>query len=579
MKNHVFRLWIKRQLRKKLKIKWATDIIACQTHAKCMEVKKMKIALYSRVSTEEQAREGTSLEVQREYLESFAKREGHKVYKHYEDDGISGSTLNRPALQQLLKDAKHKKFDAIFVYKIDRFARNNRILLNLVEELDNLDIGFKSATEFFDTVSASGKMALSMLGTVAQFERDRIIERVFPGMIKGAMQGNWQGARYAPFGYTYNKAKKLLEVEKRETDVVKLIYEMYIEGKSTLRIAGYLNKKGYKSRTGGKFHTKLLGDILKNQVYLGKIVWNRHHYDAKQKTSRGCKYVKNPTSKIIIAKGRHKSIITQEQFDKVQKILKKRRKKIMPRANSRDYLLTGLIECGLCSHRYQGCAAAISRKNKKTIKKRRYYRCSGSTAFDTKCKNLYLRADDIERDIFRLIEVIANTPFVEDFLVKKVEKDMLISNSKLENEFNKITKMLNNNISMQKKLINHNLAGLMADEVYREKSLELKDEEREIRNKITSVKQRVIEKHNSINYKQMVIDLIKRFDNIKNNLSVMDKKMLLRIVIKKIIVVNRKVKTIELYEPFKSLYKEGKKLWETKPRRGSVSICEPSAVR
>src|SRR3989338_11525425 len=139
----------------------------------------MRVALYIRVSTEDQVREGTSLEVQREFLEGYAKREGWEIYypekdRIYTEDGYSGYALERPALSKMLKDARLKKFDVVLVYKIDRFARNNRLLLNLVEELDNAGIGFKSATEAFDTVSAAGKLALSMLGTVAQFERDRI---------------------------------------------------------------------------------------------------------------------------------------------------------------------------------------------------------------------------------------------------------------------------------------------------------------------------------------------------------------------------------------------------------------------
>ncbi len=174
----------------------------------------MKVALYTRVSTEDQAREGFSLEVQRNYLLQYAKNFDWDVVCSlpvrdvYMDDGFSGGNMDRPALKKLLFDAKAKKFDTVLVYKIDRFARNNRMLLNLVEELSEINVGFKSATESFDTVTAAGKMALSMLGTVAQFERDRIVERVFPGMIKGVQRGNWQGARYAPYGYRYNKEKK-----------------------------------------------------------------------------------------------------------------------------------------------------------------------------------------------------------------------------------------------------------------------------------------------------------------------------------------------------------------------------------
>src|SRR3990167_5577152 len=203
----------------------------------------MRVALYTRVSTEDQAREGYSLEVQREYslqilllakfirrdrLESFAKREGLEIFKLYQDDGISGYSTERPALKNLLKDAKEKKFNLILVYKIDRFSRNLKDLLNLVDELSTYGVGFKSATEPFDTTTSAGKLMFQQLGSFAEFERNRIAERVFPGMVKGVQRGNWQGARYAPYGYTYTKEKKLLEIDEEETKVVKLIYTMFL---------------------------------------------------------------------------------------------------------------------------------------------------------------------------------------------------------------------------------------------------------------------------------------------------------------------------------------------------------------
>jgi len=172
------------------------------------------------VSTEDQAREGYSLEVQREYLESFAMREGYEVFKVYCDEGISAYSTRRPALQELLADAKAKRFELVVVHKIDRFSRNLKDLLMLVDELSSYGVAFKSATEPFDTTTSTGKLMFQQLGSFAEFERNRIAERVFPGMMKGVQQGNWQGARYAPYGYRYNKENKLLEVEEREANIL-----------------------------------------------------------------------------------------------------------------------------------------------------------------------------------------------------------------------------------------------------------------------------------------------------------------------------------------------------------------------
>ena len=158
----------------------------------------MKTAIYVRVSTEDQAREGYSLEVQKEYLTNHAKQNSYEIYNIYQDDGIdgcsSGYTLDRPAFRRLLSDAKLKKFELVLVYKTDRFSRRLKDMLNVIDELEGLDIAFKSATEPFDTTTSAGKLMFQQLGSFAEFERNRIIERVFPGMIKGVLRGNWQGA-------------------------------------------------------------------------------------------------------------------------------------------------------------------------------------------------------------------------------------------------------------------------------------------------------------------------------------------------------------------------------------------------
>lgn len=144
----------------------------------------MKTAIYIRVSTEDQAKEGYSFEVQRDYLESFAKIENLETFKIYQDDGISGYTTDRPAVKELLKDAKQKKFDLVLVYKIDRFSRNLKDLLNLVDELSSCGVGFKSAAESFDTTTLAGRLMFQQLGSFAEFEKNRIADGVFPGIIK-----------------------------------------------------------------------------------------------------------------------------------------------------------------------------------------------------------------------------------------------------------------------------------------------------------------------------------------------------------------------------------------------------------
>lgn len=539
----------------------------------------MKAAIYTRVSTEDQAREGTSLEVQREYLEAFAKREGWTVFDVYIDDGYSGILRNRPALDRLMRDAKAKKFDVVLVHKIDRFARNNRMLLNLVEELGEMDIGFKSASESFDTVSAAGKLALSMLGTVAQFERDRIIERVFPGMIKGVQRGNWQGARYAPYGYRYNKEKKLLEVVPEEADIVKLIFTMYLASQSTPQIAGYLYTKGYKTRSGGKFQTKLIGDILKNQVYLGKLVWNRHHYDQKQKTRLGYKYVKNDESKVIVSEGRHKPIVALEDYLLVQEKLKGNRRGVMHRAGVKEYPLSGILFCGKCGHKYLG-AANISNHDKKI--KKRWYRCNARQVHFIKCPNNSIRAEVLEPQVYEIIETILQHPEARDNRLKNVMNVQFETDEvDVKAEKGALWESLHKNLEAQKKLWQTYKADLMAVEVYKQECDKLRAEEKELKKAIAKIDMKMVEKERNNDYVRILKRIIGDFDQAKKELNIVTKKELLQLVFKRIIVNDGKIESFELYKQFKKLYEEQK--CKTKPvttaEKDDSYILQPTAVK
>ncbi len=426
----------------------------------------MKTAIYIRVSTEDQAKEGYSLEVQREYLESFAKREGLEVFKIYQDDGISGYSTERPALKELLKDAKEKKFDLVLVYKIDRFSRNLKDLLNLVDELSTYGVGFKSATEPFDTTTSAGKLMFQQLGSFAEFERNRIAERVFPGMIKGVQRGNWQGARYAPYGYTYTKEKKLLEINDEEVKVVKLIYTMFLCDKSIRSTTEYLTRKGYKNRKGNIFSTKLIGDILKNRIYTGKLVWNVHYYDKTQKTKKGYRYIKNLPEKVIISQGKHQPIISDEDFELVQEKLKARR--IEQRRKASDYPLSGLLYCAKCNHKYLGISSI---SNHRTGVKKRWYRCMGPYRSFIRCKNKSVKAQEIESEVEEILEtLLKNDKLKTSRWTNVTAANFPVFAESTKTDLEKVKNRLDSNLKKQSKLTDAYLENLLSEELYKQKN-------------------------------------------------------------------------------------------------------------
>jgi len=537
----------------------------------------MKLAIYIRVSTEDQAKEGYSLEVQKEYLESFAKREGIEVFKIYQDDGISGYSTERPALKELLKVAKEKKFDLVLVYKIDRFSRNLKDLLNLVDELSTYGVGFKSATEPFDTTTSAGKLMFQQLGSFAEFERNRIAERVFPGMVKGVQRGNWQGARYAPYGYAYNKEKKLLEIGEEESKVVKLIYTMFLCDKSIRSITEYLTRKGYRNRKGNIFSTKLIGDILKNRIYTGKLVWNAHFYDKTQKTKKGYRYIKNPPEKVIISQGKHQPIISEEDFELVQEKLKARRVERRKKVN--DYPLSGLLYCAKCNHKYLGISSI---SNHRTGVKKRWYRCMGPYRSFIRCKNKSVKAQEIESEVEEILETLLKNDKLKTSRWMNVTPANFPSFAEsAKTDLEKIKNRLQNNLTKQSKLTDAYLENLLSEELYKQKNEGLRQEEEELKKLIALQEVRDIERERSKDYLNRVEEFISGYDPNKKEIDSLTKKLMLNLLFKNIKIAHNPAHLDvrgEFFTPFNFLSFEEKQKCQTKNLKRVTNFLPPKSL-
>jgi site-specific DNA recombinase len=203
-----------------------------------------RVALYERVSTDEQAKEGASLGEQKERLELWAKLEGWEVIDHYTDDGFSGGTDDRPSLQRLMADARMQNFDLVAVTKLDRFMRNTRLLLDRVHDLEDLGIDFAAQAEAIDTRKPGiGKILLALLGAIAEWERDRIGERLRDTRRHRIEKHRWSSGR-TPFGYRFNKDAKELEIYEPEAEVIRHIFNTYVnDGPGIIRLAEQLNRE------------------------------------------------------------------------------------------------------------------------------------------------------------------------------------------------------------------------------------------------------------------------------------------------------------------------------------------------
>ena len=156
------------------------------------EPKEVRVALYARVSTEEQAIHGFSIDAQINTLRNYCSMYGKRVVKEYVDAGISGKSIaGRYELQQLLKDCEEDKFDEVLVWKISRLARKVIDLLSMVEKFEKNGVVFRSFSENFETETPMGRFALQMMGAVGELERNTIVDNVKLGMAQRSKQGRW----------------------------------------------------------------------------------------------------------------------------------------------------------------------------------------------------------------------------------------------------------------------------------------------------------------------------------------------------------------------------------------------------
>jgi site-specific DNA recombinase len=229
-------------------------------------IQNPRVAIYSRVSTEEQAREGLSVEAQIDKCKSFCQARDWEIFKVYRDAGFSAGTLNRPALELLLRDAQEKKFEIILVYKIDRFSRKLRDLIMVLEDLKEKNINFTSVTEQIDTTSAMGEAFFQIIGVFAQLERGMVKERVELAFDRKIQLG--ESLSRAPLGYAYRNKKMIPDPENALK--IKEIFEMWIAGISYKEICSKFN-----------LSPSNLYQIIKNEVYLGKIKYKGQLYEGK----------------------------------------------------------------------------------------------------------------------------------------------------------------------------------------------------------------------------------------------------------------------------------------------------------
>ena len=286
-------------------------------------IRKTRCAVYTRKSSEEGLElEFNSLHAQRESCEAYIasqKQEGWVLVSDpYDDGGISGGTLERPALQRLIADIEAGQVDVVVVYKIDRLSRSLMDFAKLVDVFDRHNVTFVSVTQSFNTTTSMGRLTLNILLSFAQFEREVSGERIRDKIAASRKKGIWMGGP-VPLGYEVRDRK--LVINKEEAATVKMIFERFLAVGSTTLLSRTLSEEGVTTKRGKIINKGYLYKLLKNQVYIGKAV------------HKGAAYP-----------GEHEAIISRPLWDKVRSIVKESpRARAMHTRRQTPALLKGII--------------------------------------------------------------------------------------------------------------------------------------------------------------------------------------------------------------------------------------------
>jgi site-specific DNA recombinase len=481
---------------------------------------KLRCAIYIRVSTEDQAKEGYSLEAQEERLSFFSKSQDWNIYKIYEDKGYSAKDLNRPALKDLLFDIKLKRFDVILVYKIDRLSRKLKDLIEIVLKLNGYGIGIKSATEPIDTTTPAGRLIFHQLGSFAQYERELISERTKFGMMKRLKQGLWNGQ--PPYGYKVTDGK--LEINPEEDQIVKKVFDLYVEkNMGVINIANELWKLGYQPRNSKKKRWKAntIHNILRNPIYIGKVRWGGEE-----------------------AEGIHQPIVEKDIFEFVQGKLSANRTWTKRYESPNNFL--GIVYCGLCKSpmhiHYPG------NENKRRYK---YYVCSQRLGYKT-CDQEYIRADILEKSIIEELKNLSTHKNKIRVFLEKYKNSSIKRLEELEDKRTEISRKLKDIETERENLYNWVLKNSPTEKgtkFLNHKLEEIDPKENLLKKKLWETEDSVNEINTEDYNVEIITNYLENFVNIYEDLELGEKKLLLECFVKKVEIEKSKEIKLTLQIP------------------------------
>lgn len=459
-----------------------------------MQQDSHKIAIYSRKS--KFTGKGESIENQIELCKQHIKIHNQDIIDEdiiiFEDEGYSGGNTCRPQFQNMMKQIRTKQIKAIICYRLDRISRNVGDFAKLKEELDDYNVTFTSIRDDFDTSTPGGRAMMMMVSVFAQLERETTAERIRDNMHELAKSGRWLGGN-TPTGYKSTqivgsvdingkerKAYKLNIINK-EAEIVKLIFNKFLETNSLTKTDTYLLQNRIKTKNEKDFTRFSIRSILQNPVYLiadedawnyfesldVEIFANKSDFDGKhgviaynktvQKTGKANK-IRN-IDEWIIAVGKHKGIIKGNDWIKAQKQLEQNKSKSYRKPKSNVALLSGLLYCGSCgdfmrpklSQRVNASGEKIYSYLCETKERSRLKNCNiknpnGNELDKAVCNQIKLLSEDSSKFIEELKSAqkkLENTTEEHDKTLSDYKKELQNNENQIQNLVNSIAKLDN----------------------------------------------------------------------------------------------------------------------------------------
>jgi DNA invertase Pin-like site-specific DNA recombinase len=445
----------------------------------------MRCAIYARVSTRREEQQN-SLQNQIALAESIARENGFTVVGQYIDNGISGSGLkNRNEILRLLDDAKKKKFDVVIAKSVSRLARDTRKGMEIAYQLESTSIRLILPEDNYDTETSKSRLMFNLKAILAEEENSKLSERIKLGLQSSARQGK-RIVSLPPYGYTVNPVTKRLEVDETTAPIVKEIFRLYLhEGWGMFKISNYLMRKGVPTprtvsgaaNAGTKWHQNTIKGILSNPVYTGKLVFHREETTGILAESELYKIRRKvEPDKQIVIENAHPAIITEDDFQAVQELMKKKGER---KSNGKESLFAHIAKCADCK---SGMHFKPDRRNGA-------YVCGGYVKYTS----LYCSSHIIEEQALLqavkndLRALIQDSVRIERFYGLAEEKANILQSS-IRRELKRIDKQLVELDKRFDKLLGLHVEGAITTEQFKQQNERISKQQQALANKKAELK-------------------------------------------------------------------------------------------